>query len=307
MKTNSRSPRVASEKAETTVDPAKIATPDLARADMVRYTGRGYTPVRHVFVQKYDGKDRSSTLALLCKNRKRRALILYLMLLTMWRENQEPRPSEVWLRLLAVTKGQLTWSTSSLSEGWTALVDMGLADRQRLRRMAHVVARREDARVDYTPPSGGSAKIDLYFALPGEFWTDKWFDALSLPAVCMLLLLLKETNDASSEFHITHEQVEDWYGISASSAAKGFAELERVGLVTIRREQVPAGLTKQGYTYHLHYSLTGAFSTNARKKARAAAKKAALAQFKQSASKKSAVATASKTRKSSVVSRVNKP
>ena len=256
------------------VDPTKVATPDSAREDMVRFTGAEYTVVRHVFVQKHSGSDRSSTLAAICKNKKKRALILYLMLLTLWKPDRDPLRSEVWLRLVTVTGGSLTWSHSSLSEAWSNLVDMGLVDRTRVRRMAHVVPRREDTKSDYKRPNG-QKRIDRYFQLPGAFWTEKWFDALSLPGLCMLLLLLKETNDNDAKFHVTHKQVEQWYGISASSAAKGFTELEDLGLVSVRRDQIKAGLALKGYTYHLYYSLNGDFSTAARSAARTAAKKGA--------------------------------
>jgi hypothetical protein len=140
--------------------------------------------------------------------------------------------------------------------------------------MAQIVPRREDAEADYVKPNG-QKKIDRYFLLPGAFWTEKWFDTLSLPALCMLLLLLKETNDSQVEFHITHEHVEEWYGISASSAAKGFGELEDLGLVSVRREQFRTFSTPTGYTWHLHYRLNDDFSTTARRKARAAAQEGA--------------------------------
>jgi hypothetical protein len=258
------------------VDPTKVATPDSARDDMVRFSGAEYTVVRHVFVQKHSGSDRSSTLAAICKNKKKRALILYLMLLTLWKPDRDPHRSEVWLRLVTVTGGSLTWSPSSLSEAWSNLVDMRLVDRTRVRRMAHLVPRREDTKSDYERPNG-QKKVDRYFQLPGAFWTEKWFDTLSLPGLCMLLLLLKETNDSHTEFHVTHKQVEQWYGISASSAAKGFTELEDFGLVSVRRDQIKAGLALKGYTYHLYYSLNGDFSTAARSRARTAAKKGAQA------------------------------
>ncbi|TGN65404.1 hypothetical protein EXE59_16655 [Nocardioides eburneiflavus] len=256
-----------SSRSEPAVDPEKVASPDLAREDMVRYTGRGYTTIRHVFVQKHSGTDRSSTLARLLRNKKRRALILYLMLLTLWDPKREPLRSEVWLRLLDVAGGSLTWSPSSLSEAWTHLVDMELIERKRVKRMAHLVPRREDARKAYGRPDG-KKRIDRYFQLPGSFWTEKWFDKLSMPALCMLLIILKETNDDNAEIHLTHEQVEEWYGISASSAATGFAELEDVGLVTIRRDQIEAGLSLNGYTWHLYYRLNDDFSTTARAQAR---------------------------------------
>lgn len=279
-----------SPRAEPDVDPEKVASPDLAREEMVRFTGRGYTDIRHVFVQKHSGTDRSSTLARLLRNKKRRALILYLMLLTLWDPKRGPHRSEVWLRLLDVTGGTMTWSPSSLSEAWTHLADVGLIERKRVKRMAHVVPQREDARKAYERPDG-KKRIDRYFQLPGAFWTDKWFDALSMPALCMLLIILKETNDNNAEIHLTHEQVEEWYGISASSAAAGFAELEAAGLVSVRRDQVKAGLSTKGYTWHLYYSLNGDFSTAARAEARDDAKKRGE---ERAAAKKSATKSAAK-------------
>jgi hypothetical protein len=148
-------------------------------------------------------------------------------------------------------RGEMTWSKSSLSTSWSALVDMGMAIRKRTRRMADLVPKREDGAEAYTLPDGKKI-IDRYFALPGAFWTEKWFDELSLPAICVLLVLLKETNDDTEEVHLTHKQFEDWYGISVSSAKKGLAELEAHGLLSVRRHRVKAEFALEGFTLHLY-------------------------------------------------------
>ena len=77
----------------------------------MRRTRRGYTPVRHAFVQKHSGPKRASTLARFCANRKKRALVLYLLLLTLWTPDGRPMRSEIWLRTLDVAGGKMTWST----------------------------------------------------------------------------------------------------------------------------------------------------------------------------------------------------
>lgn len=253
---------------------AVAASPDDTRLWVVRRTGRGYTSVRSDFVQKHHGPIRASTLARFCKNRKRRALILYLLLLTLWDPQGTPYPSGFWLRALQVTSGDLTWSKSSLSATWATLVDMGLATRKRTRRMADVVPRREDGEANYEAPTGNKI-INRYFTLPGAFWTEKYFDTLSLPAICVLLIVLKETNDKDDEIHLTYPQFDEWYGISASSAQKGIAELEAAKLLTTRKQPVKAESTDAGFTVHHYYQLTGEFSRIARAQAREEASKAA--------------------------------
>ena len=261
------SPTTSANPAAKTVSPAgTAATADDTREAFVRRTRRGYTSVRHVFVQKHSGPDRPSTLARFCRNRKKRALVLYLLLLTVWQQDGSPFRSEVWLRGLNVDGGKVTWSKSSLSTAWSSLVDMGMATRTRTRRMADLTPKREDGAEDYNHPDGKTT-INHYFALPGEFWTEKWFDTLSLPAICVLLVLLKESNEKEA-VQLTYKQFDDWYGISVSSAQKGIGELRSEGLLDVRVEYLKAALAAEGFTQHHHYKLTGPFSTAARTAAR---------------------------------------
>lgn len=244
------------------------ATPAAARAAMVRNTGAGYTPVRSSFVQKYEGTNRASTLSKLVRERKRRELIAYLLVLTApGSENHAPWSSAVWIRVLTVTPDpQMTWSRSTLSETWTSLVQLKLVNRERVRRRSQITPRREDRKKGpYVRPDGKDTK-DRYFVLPGEFWTKCWFDRLSLPAVAVLLILLKETG-GEKEKHLTHAETARYYGISETTAKKGYAELADKGLVTVRDEYQEAALGDLGYTTVRYYTLTGAFSTQARKTA----------------------------------------
>jgi hypothetical protein len=78
------------------------ATPESTREAIVRSTGSRYVPVRHVFVQKHEGAKRGATLGKLVRERKRRELILYLLVLTAWdaEDRRSPWPAAVWLRAL---------------------------------------------------------------------------------------------------------------------------------------------------------------------------------------------------------------
>lgn len=249
------------------------ATPTSTRESIVRATGSGYTQVRHSFVQKYESRgSRASTLAKLVRGRKRRELILYLLVLTCWDEDNKQRawPSAVWLRALDAGPGaKLTWSPSSLSESWTNLVALKLVNRVRERRRSRITARTEVGKDGYTRPDGKRPQ-DHYLVLPGVFWTDLWFDRLSLAGLAVLLILLKETGKAP-EKHLTVDETAKWYGIGESTAKKGFQELLEQGLADSRDEYVRADYVANGYTVRRYYTLTGAFSTDARQKARDAA------------------------------------
>lgn len=256
------------------------STPETTRATIVRSTGSGYTPVRHSFVQKFEAKkkSRASTLAKLVRLRKRRELILYLLALTCWDpEGKYPAwPAAVWLRALdAGPKATMTWSRSSLSESWTGLVGLKLVTRHRERRRSRITPRAETGKAAYVRPDGKRTE-DHYLVLPGVFWTDLWFDRLSLAGVAVLLILLKETGK-NEEVHLTHAETAAWYGISDSTAKKGYQELLDYGLATKRDEYIQADYAEDGVTVRRHYSLTGDFSTTAREKAR---KRAAAARAK---------------------------
>ncbi|HEY3546623.1 MAG TPA: hypothetical protein VGK17_11095 [Propionicimonas sp.] len=249
------------------------ATPESTRASIVLHTGGGYTRVRHSFVQKHEGKNRGSTLGKLVKEKRRRALVLYLLLLTT--HSDEPHPvwaANVWLRALEVRdKPNVTWSRSTLSEAWSELVRLKLVTRQREHRRSRVTPLREDRKGAYTRPNG-SAPADYYLLLPGAFWTECWFDRLSLPALAVLLVLLKESGK-DEEVHLTHAETARWYGFSEATAKKGYQELEAAGLVAFRDEWEKDDYAEFGRTRVRYYRLESPFSTPERTAARAEADK----------------------------------
>jgi hypothetical protein len=239
------------------------------RAEMLQFSGRGYLQLRHVLVQlpeRDSAGSRASTLARFVHERKHRALLLYLLLLTCWpwlEERRLPLQSDVWIRALSAP-GALTWTSSTLSRAWADLEDLRLVEKRRDQRLVRVVPRREDAGEAYSAPGGRSDRVHTYFILPGEFWTEEVFARLSLPGLAMLLVIAKETS-SKSEFRMTYANADEWFGIKPKTAQNGIRDLEEAGLVRQRAVVVKAPLSPSGSTVQMWYSLTGAFSQGERK------------------------------------------
>lgn len=230
-------------------------------------SGRGYTVVRHIFRQLPGDTDhRVSVLGPMVTDRKRRSIQLYLLLLTVWPwlEGQDnPLPAAVWARALS-TDGGRRWTPTHVSATWTDLEKRDLIERRRLSRGVVVAPRREDGKAKYTKP--GLVKGDrreTYFVLPREFWTEEWFERLTVPGLAMLLIVAGETSD-KPEVWLTNEDAGRWYGLSPRSVEAGLKDLETHGLLQERTEWVKAPLSAVGSTKRHWYSLTGPFASAAR-------------------------------------------
>ena len=245
------------------------------RDDLLRVTGRGYTVVRHILRQlPSDVTDRVSVLGPMVAERKRRSLQLYLLLITVWpwlEGQQKPLPAAVWARAVSTAQGR-QWTASNVSAAWTDLESRGLIERHRLQRGLVVAPRREDGKAKYSKP--GLIKGDrreTYFVLPGEFWTEEWFEKLTLPGLAMLLIIAGETSE-KEEVWLTNHDTAGWYGFSARSVEAGIEDLRDRGLLKERVEWIKAPLSAVGATQRHWYSLKGVFSTAARVGIQAAAK-----------------------------------
>lgn len=250
------------------------ATPVQTRAELLRVSGSGYVKVRHDLCQLPQGEDpRFGVIRAMVSQRKRRSLQLYLLLLTAWpwlRNQERPLASSVWARALTTTKGR-RWSPTDVSRAWADLEERGLITRKRVARGVWIEPRREDGTADYEAPAGAADDPhDWYFVIPAEFWTQEWFEELSLPGLAMFLILLSRTNDTAEQW-FTYDVIAQWYGLSRRSVATAMAELQDHGLVSVREEWAPTPLSGIGYTQKFHYSLTGPFSTDARARMRAQA------------------------------------
>jgi hypothetical protein len=191
----------------------------------------------------------------------------------------------------------MPWTPSDVSKAWGDLARLNLVSRTREGRALRVTPRREDGKADWSPP--GLAKKDraeTYFVMPGVFWTNNDFARLSFPALAMLLIIAAETS-AASEVRLTQDLTAQWYGISTSTMKTGIQDLESLGLVHRRPQQVKAKLSPTGATTHWWYSLTGAYSFTARAEARGRARtERAIRQRRQAKKATAATKTSSSTR-----------
>jgi hypothetical protein len=248
--------------------PPNAASGAQTRAEGLDRSGRGYTKVRHNIAQKPDGHGSSipSVLGPMVTDRKKRSLQLYLALLTYWpwvKNLPAPIPAAGWARSLQTDKGR-KWTPTNVSEAWADLKARGLVETKRLSRGLVVEPRREDGDAAYTDPGEVRANHDeSYFTLPPEFWTDEWFEELSMPALAMLLIISSKTSK-DPETWLTNEDAAKWFGLSPRSVEGGIKDLKDAGLLSERVEWIPAGFSALGATKRHWYSLNGPFSTAAR-------------------------------------------
>lgn len=260
--------------------PEAVATGADALEQMLRYSGRGYTVVRHIFLQLPDDvADRRGLLGPMVTDRKRRSLQIYLLLLTIWpwlQRQDEPLPNKAWARALQTESGR-RWSATDVSNAWGDLEERGLITRKHLSRGVVVTPRREDGQVDYTSPGGKKGDHrESYFILPGSFWTSGLFEKLSTPGLAMLLIIAGRTSE-STEAWLTNKEAAKWYGIAPRSIEAGIENLRDKSLLLERVEWVKAPLSSIGATQKHWYSLTGKFSTEARSELQAQTQKEARA------------------------------
>lgn len=244
---------------------------------MVRFAARGFTPIRHTFVQLKKGVGgQGSTLGDLVAARQGRALNAYLMLLLnsaridRFRSSQQPPlDAAVWARALSPAAGTAEpWPPASMSRVWSSLEARGLIERERRWKRADVRAQHELGNTPYTRPrpsaTGSLDPADEYFALPDEYWTDEWHARLTLAGRALLLIVLSSTSTRES-MYLPYDRGPEWYGISRDTVRKGFHELADNGLVTIEDEVVADPWSGRGYATRYWYTPTGEFSTESRK------------------------------------------
>lgn len=247
------------------------ATPEETRALLLKLSGRGYLVLRHVLCQLPNTTkgSRISVLGPMVTERKRRSIVLYLLLLTIWpwlhRQERRYLSLQTWARALTTDKGRL-WTASNVSAAFQDLEERGLVTRTRRSHGLEVAPRREDGQDAYTSPGEiPNDRHHTYFILPGEFWTSGLFEELTVPGLAMLLIIAAETSDpAKAEVWISATHAATWYGISARSTTNGLDDLRKHGLLHEHRVAKKAPLSPTGQTIQIHYSLTGPYSTAAR-------------------------------------------
>lgn len=261
----------------------EAATPTSTRNALLADALRETTPVRHIFVQKplnttkpARGQQRGSILGQMVESHQERALDAYLFLLGIEPVlEDDPLAAAAWAR--ALSTGVAEVPESAITRVWRQLKDRQLVAVERRQRMSYVLPLLEDGSGKvYTRPGTGKETTkgwpaeDFYLGLPNAYWTEGYFQKLSLTGKALLLISLQATG-LKDEYYLPHKAASDWYGISADSVEKGLAELRAQALITERPQKKHAPRAPDGFTIRTYYSLTGPFSTASRSAARAKA------------------------------------
>jgi len=236
-----------------------VATPRETVADLLTSANRrgpdAAVPVRRSFVQRGTlSAPEPGLLATLVHNGDQRGLDLYLLLKAV--ASSAPynshRGAAVWARALRHTSKSA--SPQTISKIWRRLDDLNLVQRDRVGRLADITLLSEDGSgLPYIHPA---EQREPYLQLPVAYWLsddEKWCSTLTLPAKAMLLIALS----LRPGFILPVEKVPNWYGISADSAQRGLAELERRTALERRRVKKKASLTPLGFTTDSHFTLIG--------------------------------------------------
>ncbi|MFE4915516.1 hypothetical protein ACFRCX_28850 [Streptomyces sp. NPDC056652] len=225
------------------------------RTAILKRSIRANVPLRKTFVQAPRGSaTRHGPLSEFVTGRDLRALKAYLMIVAACSSGTDGwstrHDSAVWARLMDIH--ETATDQSARTGAWRALQRLQkrkLITCTRAGVLITVTLLREDASGDaYYRPRGDSEE-DLYLQIPATFWTKRYDEQVDLPALALLLVVLREKNWS----RFPSDKAPDWYGWSADTHERGLKKLLDLGLVERREYYTKAPLTPSGYTMTYQY------------------------------------------------------
>jgi hypothetical protein len=256
-------PSAAEIPAAITVQPKQPPPHDVTIRDLLTQSKRETVPVRKDFVQQAPGSaSRVGPLAQFVTRRDARGLDAYLFIHAL--ASAEPwtctYPSDTWARVLDLSSScEEDSAKAAVSKVLKRLEDRRLIARKRVGRRTEVTLLREDGTGEpYTRPK--QAADGVWLTLPYAYWTEGFYKTLTLPAKAMLLI----GSSLAHEFVLPQERMPAWYGISADTAARGFDDLRKAGLLTSRDEFVRDHKVPTGWRQVQHHRLLEPFDLASR-------------------------------------------
>ncbi len=225
-------------------------------SELLRRSGRDAVPIRRSFTQLRTRGGGEGPLAAFVRERRRRALDLYLLAHAICSAPpfDVTLESIVWGRLLGL-EGSSVGPT--ISRQWAWLEEQRLVATHRTSRFRTIVLLREDGSGDpYTHP--GVARTESkraegdYFSLPHAYWRMGLQDRVALPTKAVLLIALSRPED---RFILPLEHASKWYAISQDSLRAGIRQLQMMTLLDVEHVTKPAPLTARGFRTERRYTL----------------------------------------------------
>ncbi|WP_448812137.1 hypothetical protein [Agromyces bauzanensis] len=256
--------------------PGDLPTSEQLLESLLEKTKRGGIPVRSTFVQlasKDANGKRGSILGKLVTSKAETALDVYLLLHAMASSSsphQTLKDAKIWARALGLDEGvgdpnkpgsDMKAAKSHLSKSIAKLKKLNLIAAEREdRRYAYELLDESGSGEAYSRPRTRSE--GTWFPLPNEYFVDGIFRKLKLPGKAMLLIALS----SKPGFTLPQERVPEWYGISRSTAQRGYDELVKAGILdyTVTYRVEPDSPT--GWAEERIWHLQGLWTHDARRK-----------------------------------------
>lgn len=237
------------------VDPAAVPAWSLeaARALAESSDRRLEIPVRQAFVRRTDPSMSPPLARLVGRGGRGGAVPLKLYLALIWRCSAPPFTTAILARQWATLLGLDDPNTLGARRVTNAL---NILEREKL---VSLERRRGDSTVitllnetgrppgaPYTLPSTAAAlarneeqkKANRYFKIPLDLWTGGEVQAMSAPALAMLLVLLDGRNKDGRRTWWSTERFPALFDLSTAIRTKGTAELVARGLLDVRKELI---------------------------------------------------------------------
>ena len=211
---------------------------------------RAHTPVRKSFVRS-NREGTTAPMGLLLQTGGRGGGVsIKLLLALLWRCSSEPHRTQVsarqWAGLLGLDDPARR-GARRVADGLAALERAGLITVARRRGEPSLVQLREESgsaeayripSTAYTQAVGDDKLRHLYFKVPTPLWTGGHIQAMSTPALAMLLIILAEQGGDGKEVWWSTEVFPARYSISPATRAKGTRELVERGLLVLTKRLV---------------------------------------------------------------------
>lgn len=194
---------------------------------MLKGTARGGVPIRSAFVQLKEPDDLGSRHGLLAQfTTDARALDAYLLIHAL-ASSKAPHtasyPAITWAHALGF---DIDATPTSARQRWSKavarLISLRLIEAERDGRQSVYTLLHESGNGDpYTRPK--SLTEGGWITIPYSYWLDGLAEEMTLPEKVMLLVSL----DQKQRFELPTPRTNEWYGISESTASRGFRGLVR--------------------------------------------------------------------------------
>jgi hypothetical protein len=229
---------------------------------MLTGTKRGFVPIRSTFLQMPRGTkgNRGTQLAKLAANPS--ALDAYLLLHALASSSepyQADYPVATWVDLLRLEEAATGAAAKSRwSKVVSKLTSLNLIERQRVgNSMQYLLLDESGSKSAYTRPR--KATDGYYFKLPYSYWADGYDVSLEQSEKLMLLIGL----DQQDAFPLPFNQVQQWYGVSESTARRGLRGLEARDLLMSTSMHELSAKSPTGWVESIRYTMRGPFSRKA--------------------------------------------